>query len=423
MRFTVVAGTRAELVKLGPVIHALRSVQADVQLCLTGEETRASLEPMLSLFQIKAELELPPVAEGRLETKPVARLAQLLTGFNSLHDQLDGDGLIIQGDSAAAFAAAYFAFNRRIPVAHVDAGIRTNDLAAPFPEEANRQMLARIVANHFAATTSSVRQLLREGIPRERIHLVGNTGVDSLLYVQNLIAKGGETLEAKLPLKLRQWLAEAPAGLVVIEKAANQGLRLERHLVNLIRLLERYPSLRLLIPLDPNPEIGPIIKDFLGEHPRALLTGPLPYVAMVYVMSKTKFAITDAGSVQIAAPSLGLPVMLISESAEMPEGIDAGVAKLVDTDREKLFAGCEQALAAADLQKQANPFGDGLSARRVARKLTGFSSDREKRLKIAVRNSGMRVGTRRARAQLRLVTSEPAPAHDSTKTESPPPQP
>lgn len=372
-----------------------------MKVCLTGQHPRDLLEPLLDFFRVPVDLQLQPKdSKGNLASS----VSELLRELESHQDELISDGIIVQGHSSSALTGAYFGFSKRIPVSHVDAGLRTHELGSPFPEEAHRQMISRIAAHHFSPTKFAARNLRAEGIDPKLVQVVGSPCVDALMFTRDIIIANQAQLRPRFPESLVDWVEGGPCALVTIHRRENQGLKLERILVNLIKLLDEMPDLRLLVPVHPNPAFSTVIRDFLGQHPRVLLTGPLPYVVFVYVLLHSKLVITDSGSIQEEAPTLRVPTLILRDTTEHPEGIEAGFAKLIDMDRKLLIEGVKKALIVGCEGRGANPYGDGHAAKRIARRLANFDS-KNSDLRLAVRNTKLIV-ERKSRPELKLVYSE-----------------
>lgn len=367
-KFTVAIGTRPELIKLAPVVHTLRNAGAEAKVLFTGQHPRQTLKPLMDFFHIVPDIEIPALeSHGSIATLS----HKLLQAFDAYKQELAADCFIVQGDRTSAFAAAYFAFCQRIPVAHVEAGLRTRDLATSFPEEANRQLITRLAHWHFAPTFQAARNLMREGVAREQISVVGNTGIDSLLFARKNLELIETALLNRVPEYLRHFIESENLVLVTVHRRENHGEKLECIAANLRRLANELPNARLLLPLHPNPSVRDTLSRLLGDEPNILLCDPLPYLPFIYMMSKAKLIITDSGGIQEEAPSLGVPVLVLREQTERVEAVEAGFARLVGVDGELLVAEAKRALVDGCAGSGTNPFGDGTAAKRIVKKLTG----------------------------------------------------
>ncbi len=366
MRHTIVIGTRPELIKLAPVVHTLRNAGEETRVLFTGQDPRSMLEPLMSFFDLYPDVEIPA-------REPKGALSELSAGLLSeLEDRsrdLESDNFIVQGNSASAFISGYFAFSHKIPISHVEAGLRTHDLNSPFPGEGHRQMLSRIAKHHFAPTFQAARFLMKEGVSREHLAVVGNTGIDALLFAQKKLEVIEAKLLAKLPRSLCKLIETDNLVLVTVHREENQGENLQQICHNLLRLARCYPRMNLLIPMHPNPQARSILQEELGDEKNIFLTDPLPYLSFIYVMSKSRLIITDSGAIQEEAPTLRVPVLVLREKTERQEAVAAGFAKLVGVDGDLLIHETTLALRNGCEGLGVNPFGDGLASRRIVRHL------------------------------------------------------
>ena len=364
-RWLVCAGTRPEIVKLAPVWAALRVGGASVQWAHTGQHRHedAAVEGLYRFFGIRPDHSLTLQRRG---DSPAELQSLLLDKLTALFRTLAPRGVIVQGDTTSTLAAAQAAFFAGVPVAHVEAGLRTHDLADPFPEEMNRVLTAQLARWHFAPTAGAALNLEREGIARHAIHAVGNTVVDA--------ARQGV---ARLP---------APAALpgqrllVTAHRRENWGAGLARIARAVARLVAAHGNLSVLWPLHGNPAVADAVRSALADAPPAVLARlqlvpPLDYPTLLHHLRQATLVLTDSGGLQEEGAALSVPVAVLRASTERPELIDSGGGVLLGTDEERIVAVTTRLLAdpaALQAMREAtNPFGDGLAAERIAAVLTG----------------------------------------------------
>ncbi|HEY9297603.1 MAG TPA: UDP-N-acetylglucosamine 2-epimerase (non-hydrolyzing) [Phormidium sp.] len=352
----IILGTRPEAIKLAPVIQQFkRSPSFETQVVLTGQH-REMVEQVMRLFKINANRDLAIMQHQQTLTDITCRSLQ---GLETLFTEVKPDLAIVQGDTTTAFAAALAAFYQKIPVGHVEAGLRTDDLFNPYPEEANRRLISQITQLHFAPTSLAVENLQRSGVVGE-IHQTGNTVIDALLTVAKQKPIGNiPNLDWQ---KYRTLLA-------TVHRRENWGEPLKDIAKAFLLILEKFPDTALLLPLHRNPTVREPLKEILGNHPRVFLTEPLDYTELVAAIQGCYLLLSDSGGLQEEAPSLGKPVLVLRETTERPEAIAAGTAKLVGTDCDRILSTttellCNQA-AYQTMATAVNPFGDGHAAERI----------------------------------------------------------
>ncbi len=344
-------GTRPEAIKLAPVILEARTRGFDTKVVVTGQH-QDLLEPFLEWFDLKPDFRLQVLRPGQSLSELTARI---LNEFQPVLGSVKPDLVLTQGDTTTAFACSLAAFYEKIPVAHVEAGLRTHDRYSPFPEEMNRLLIGRLANLHFPPTEAAKENLLREGITG-LLPVTGNTGVDALRI----------TLE-RLPLN-------AGAGshrtiLMTCHRRENHGEPLERICRAVRAVLDRIPDVELVFPVHPNPNIKERVQGLLGSHPRVRLIAPLGYVEFAQAMRNSTLLLTDSGGVQEEAPYLKKPIFVLRESTERPEGVAAGVAELVGSDEERIRNTVIRALTDStyyeSFRKATSPYGDGFASRRI----------------------------------------------------------
>jgi UDP-N-acetylglucosamine 2-epimerase (non-hydrolysing) len=371
----VVFGTRPDAVKMAPVVRALRACPDEMTpvVAVTAQH-RELLDQVLRLFAIEPDFDLDIMTEGQSLVDITVRT---LTGLERLLPDVNPDLMLVQGDAAPSFIGALAAFYRKIPVAHVEAGLRTADKYQPFPEEMYRRMTSVLADLHFAPTAAARANLEREGVPSGRILVTGNTVIDALLDV----AARDEPPDDP---RLRSALSHAGRRILLTSHRRENWGEPQRRIFLAVRdLLERFQDLQLIFPVHPNPIVLGPAREILGGHPRAHLLPPVDYAAVVSCMRASTLILTDSGGIQEEAPSLGRPVLVLRETTERPEGVTAGTAVLVGTDRAVILRTAGELLsdpeAYARMSQARNPYGDGRAAERIAGALRwyfGFAPNR-----------------------------------------------
>ncbi|MGB7762431.1 MAG: UDP-N-acetylglucosamine 2-epimerase (non-hydrolyzing) [Bryobacteraceae bacterium] len=360
-----VFGTRPEAIKLCPLIQRLRSQPDDfeVRVCVTAQH-RDMLDPVLEAFGVRPDFDLDLMQPGQTLCGVTARI---LAGIETVLDSERPRLAVVQGDTNTTFAAALGAFYRGVPVAHVEAGLRTGDMRQPFPEEMNRVLTSRIAEFHFAPTRAAEAALLQEGVAPEKIFVTGNTGIDAVLWVRDALERG------ELHAPAWPWLDPARRlVLVTCHRRENFGPGFDRAMRALALLAER-PDVQLVYPVHRNPNVRGPAQTQLSGHSNIVLLDPLPYVAFVDLMRRCWMIVTDSGGIQEEAPSLGKPVLVLREKTERPEAVTAGTVKLVGTDERQIVDEATRLLdddrEYARMTRVHNPYGDGRACERIAQVL------------------------------------------------------
>lgn len=361
----IILGTRPEAIKLAPVVQVFqRSPIFDTQVILTGQH-REMVEQVMQLFDLKPDQNLEIMQPKQSLTDITCRS---LRGLEVLFQHKPGL-VLVQGDTTTAFAAALAAFYQKIPVGHVEAGLRTDDLFNPYPEEANRRLISQLSHLHFAPTTLAVENLQRSGVVGE-IHHTGNTVIDALLSVA----------QRQPPCQINglDW-EKYRVLLATVHRRENWGEPLHGIAQGFLQILNKFPDTALLLPLHRNPTVREPLQAILGDHPRVFLTEPLDYAQLVGAIQRSYLLLTDSGGLQEEAPSLGKPVLVLRETTERPEAIASGTAKLVGTEPEQIVAAATQLLsnptAYEAMATAINPFGDGHAAERIFQIVENFLSN------------------------------------------------
>lgn len=356
-RVATIFGTRPEAVKMAPVVAALRAAPDLVPVVLVTAQHREMLDQVLGVFGITPDRDLD-IMQPQQTLVDIATRA--LQGLAAALAELRPDLVVVQGDAHTTFIGALAAYYQRIPIAHVEAGLRTADKYQPFPEEMNRRMTTALADLHFPPTTWARENLLREGVPPERIFLTGNTVIDAL----QAIRARGVAPPADLPdLGGRRMV------LVTTHRREHWGEPLRQIYLALLDLLEQFPDIAVVFSVHPNPAVRRIVTAVLDGHPRAHLIEPPEYAPFVALMERAYLILTDSGGIQEEAPALGRPVLVLREKTERPEGVAAGTARLVGTDRARIVAEAARLLsdpaAHAAMARARNPYGDGRAAERI----------------------------------------------------------
>ncbi len=357
-------GTRPELIKLAPVVRAFqREANCRCRVLLTAQH-RGLVDQMLDFFEIVPDVDLDIMQENQSLPELTSRLLMQLDAALAAESP---DIVLVQGDTTTVFVAALACYYRNIPVAHVEAGLRTQNLRSPFPEEANRLLASRLCALHFAPTASARGNLVREGIHPDTIHVVGNPVIDALLLA----------IDRNVPLDVPLDPSK-PMILVTAHRRESFGKPLRRICHAVATLAERYPQIQFLWPMHPNPCVRPVVEGLLGGNPRIHLCEPFEYGAFVTAVSRSYLVLTDSGGLQEEAPALGKPVLVMRENSERPEAIWAGVAKLVGTESQTIVSEVaellESPVAYAAMSKGGSLYGDGKAAGRIVRVVMEYLS-------------------------------------------------
>jgi UDP-N-acetylglucosamine 2-epimerase (non-hydrolysing) len=358
----LIFGTRPEAIKLCPVLLHLRARPSEFQVkCCVTAQHRQMLDQVLQVFGVVPDYDLNLMQPGQTLAQSSARILAALEGVLAA----ERPGIVlVQGDTTTTFCGALAAFYARIPVGHVEAGLRTGDMSQPFPEELNRVLTTRLTSLHFAPTEGAAENLRRDNVPPDRILVTGNTGIDAVLQVNEKLAKG-ELAGIDLP-----GLDPSRRLLVVTaHRRENHGAPLEAVCEALVRLARR-GDVQIVYPVHRNPQVAGPVERMLGGEPSILLCEPLDYVPFVDLMRRAYILITDSGGIQEEGPSLGKPVLVMREKTERPEAVEAGTVKLVGTNVERIVSEAEFLLDDhAEFERMSrahNPYGDGHASQRIA---------------------------------------------------------
>lgn len=364
----VILGTRPEAIKLAPVILELRkNPEYRVFVCNTEQQKELSNQT-LGFFGITADFNLDVMRPNQTLAGVQSRI---LNALSDVYQNNHFDATIVQGDTMTVFCGALVSFYNRIPVFHVEAGLRSYDLFEPFPEEALRQMTSRITDLHFAPTRLAYDSLMKEDIPESKITLTGNTVIDALSCLSPDVLINAKSKLEKMGVVFNDKLV-----LVTAHRRENHGERLDRILSAIKTLTRKYPDHQFILPVHPNPNVHDKVYVALENIPNVILTNPLDYPELVCLMQNTKLVLTDSGGIQEEAPTFGNPVLVMRYETERTEGVTAGFAKLVGADVDLILSSARAILARPKsetrLDGTKNPYGDGHAAKKITHAMSEF---------------------------------------------------
>ena len=364
-RILVVFGTRPEAIKMFPVVHALRKFKHISTMVAVTAQHRTMLDQVLDIAGITPDVDLDLMEPGQ---SPDFLSARILTRFGAVLDRLQPDRVLVHGDTLTTMMVTLAAYFRRIPVGHVEAGLRSGNIYSPWPEEVNRKMATAVADLHFAPTQSAGAALRAENIPAAAIHVTGNTVIDALFAMKRKIAEQ-PALASGLDILANRFTGRRIV-VVTSHRRENFGTGMQ-NIANAIAAIADRPDTAVIFPVHPNPQVHPVMKARLGTHPSVALVEPLDYPHFVRLMDMSHLILTDSGGIQEEAPSLGKPVLVMRDTTERPEGIAAGTARLVATDTARIVAETrrllDDAAAYREMARAHNPYGDGEAAARIAR--------------------------------------------------------
>ncbi len=366
----LVFGTRPEAIKMAPICLALKQEPDKFEciVCVTAQH-RDMLDQVLEVFKIKADIDLDLMKSGQ-DLFDIT--SAVLLGMRSVIEEQRPDLVMVHGDTTTTLAAATACFYKNIPVWHVEAGLRTYDMGAPFPEEFNRQVVSRVSQVHLAPTALAKANLLAEGIKEEAIFVTGNTVIDALNLTLNAIEKDLEkksiiigSLSHFLPFDWRH----DKFVLITGHRRENFGDGFQQICLALLELAKKFPQVKFVYPVHLNPNVQKPVNELLQDTSNVFLIPPLEYESFIYLLNFCCLVLTDSGGIQEEAPSLGKPVLVMREKTERPEGVTAGTVVLVGAKREKIVQNVSRLLddpkASLDMSNAHNPYGDGLATKRI----------------------------------------------------------
>lgn len=363
-RISVVIGTRPEAIKMAPIITALQNLNVILSVCKTGQHTDM-VDSVLGIFNIKADVDFSIMGKTDNLNDTAALLLQ---NFQTYFTDFKPDIVFVQGDTVSVFAASTAAFNMHINVAHVEAGLRTGNLASPWPEEGFRSMVSPIARYNFAPTERSATNLRLAGVPEEKIFVTGNTVIDALYMAEGMIEV--QKISLNIPNQLLH-SKNTKRVLITGHRRENFGSGLNNLCQAIVRLADRYQNVDFVFPVHLNPVVQEQVKVSLErqQQKNVILIEPQAYLEFIWLMKNSFFIITDSGGIQEEAPGLGKPVLVTRDTTERPEGIDAGTVRLVGTEETSLFEAACSLLDSEDqylkMAHSQNPYGDGKAVERI----------------------------------------------------------
>lgn len=361
-------GTRPEIIKLAPVIIELRKYPDLYKVTVINTEQQKELSNQtLQYFDLKADYCLDCMRENQSLSSVQARI---LTSLDDVYRNNNIDATIVQGDTMTVLCGALTSFYHKIPVFHVEAGLRSYDIYEPFPEEIMRQMTSRVAELHFAPTEVNRQALLKEGINNNKIHVVGNTVIDALFCLPEKIVEQSRKFYEENKIIIDDKLV-----LITAHRRENHGERIDRIIDSILHLAKKYNDHTFVIPVHPNPNVHDKIHSRLGTLQNIHLLTPLDYPFLVYLMKNAKLILTDSGGIQEEAPSFACPTLVMRYETERKEGIEAGVSKLVGADYDKIIFESEKILSSTKQNtrlKAQNPYGDGKSSERIVNIINNY---------------------------------------------------
>ena len=383
MKILTIFGTRPEAIKVAPVLMELRKRSNAItsKVCVTAQH-REMLDQVLKVFDIKPDYDLNIMSKGQdLFDVSINSLA----GLRDVLKKERPDMVLVQGDTTTAFMGGLAAYYLKIPIGHIEAGLRTYDKYSPYPEEKNRHILGVLADYHFAPTSWAKSNLLKEGIPEDKIWVTGNTVIDALQYIvssqKEMESKQfwNRYFEEKCGVKLPSAYDGNNSKLILVtgHRRENFGEGFENICIALKEIAEKRDDVIIVYPVHLNPNVQKPVKSILNEQRNVYLIDPLEYEPFVFLMSNAHLVLTDSGGIQEEAPSLGKPVLVMRNITERPEGIEAGTVKLVGTDRDKIVSSTLELLNNQGLyetmSKSVNPYGDGRAAKKIVAVLLGLN--------------------------------------------------
>lgn len=364
-KILLVFGTRPEAIKMIPLIKKIQNdARFDYKVCVTAQH-REMLDQVLSIFSIKPDYDLNLMKRGQ---QLVDLTASMIISFAEVLQDYKPDYVLVHGDTSTTLACTISAYYNQIKVGHVEAGLRTGNLLSPWPEEGNRKVTGALASIHFAPTETSRSNLLKENVPDDNIFVTGNTVVDTLFLAKELI-KADIGFQQSLNSKYDFLQDDKRLVLITGHRRESFGKGFENICEGIKDVARQYPDTNFVYPVHLNPQVQEPVNRLLSAEPNIYLIQPLDYLPFVYFMDRSHFILTDSGGVQEEAPSLGKPVLVMRDTTERPEAVEAGTVKLVGTSREAIFSGMKKLLDDdvfySEMSHAHNPYGDGNAAERI----------------------------------------------------------
>lgn len=365
MKVLTVFGTRPEAIKMAPLVHALaKDPHFEAKVCVTAQH-RQMLDQVLNLFSIVPDYDLNIMSPTQGLTEITSRILQ---GLKPILKSFKPDVVLVHGDTTTTLATSLAAFYQRIPVGHVEAGLRTGDLYSPWPEEANRTLTAHLAMYHFAPTENSRQNLLRENLPGSQIFVTGNTVIDALFWVRDSVL-ADESLRGRLAAQYSFLEEGRKLILVTGHRRESFGRGFEQICHALAEIAARHEDVQIVYPVHLNPNVSEPVNRILGHVPNVVLIEPQDYLPFVWLMTRAWLILTDSGGIQEEAPSLGTPVLVMRDITERPEAIEAGTVRLVGTSNQRIVDEVTRLLHDKEeydvMSRAHNPYGDGQACGRI----------------------------------------------------------
>lgn len=375
MKILLIFGTRPEAIKMLPLYHELKkNNNISVSLCVTGQH-RNMLDQVLNLFNVKPDFDLK-IMQPKQDLTDIS--IKILSGLRALFESFKPDLVLVHGDTATTFATSLACYYQKIKVGHVEAGLRTNDLYSPWPEEANRRLTSVLSYFNFAPTNNSKQNLLKENFPSDNIYVTGNTVIDALYFVVNKI-KNDIDINNELEKQFEFLDFSKKVILITGHRRENFGEGFENICAAINNLAETHQDVQFVYPMHLNPNVREPVEKYLSNKTNIFLIEPLDYLPFIYLMDMSYLILTDSGGIQEEAPSLGKPVLVMRNTTERPEAVEAGTVRLVGTNAKLIVNSVNELIDNIDLyskmSKLHNPYGDGKASERIAKIISETHND------------------------------------------------
>lgn len=373
-KIAVILGTRPEAIKLAPVIDRFSKDNRFEVVVISTAQHRQMLDQVLQLFKISPQYDLNIMTENQTISDVTTSCLQ---GIGAILSKEQPEMALVQGDTTTVFAGALACFYQKIPFGHVEAGLRTSDKISPFPEEINRRLASVLADIHFAPTPWAQKNLLREGVPASQVFVTGNTVIDALLDIASRPIDNSDDIPG-----LSVFLSKTSKFiLVTAHRRESFGKPFKEMCQAMADIVASNPNVGIVYPVHPNPNVRETVKEILSDNPQILLLDPLDYASFIHLMKRSYLILTDSGGLQEEAPSFGKPVLIMRDKTERQEGVEAGVARLVGTNRDSIVSAVNLLLRSEEeyrrMSKGLNPFGDGTASKRIVDLVADFLTRRE----------------------------------------------
>lgn len=357
MKTAMIFGTRPEAIKMAPLYKKMKEEGIDVKIIATAQH-REMLDQVLELFEIKPDYDLNIMKKNQSLPELTSRL---LISIDEILKIEKFDYVLVQGDTTSTFVGSLTAFYNKIPVGHVEAGLRTNNIYDPFPEEMNRRLTGKIAQHHFASTQKAKENLLKENVEEKNIIVTGNTVIDALLWVKKNKQKDIEEIKEKYNIKDKKYI------LVTMHRRENWGEPIENVMRAIKRYLHENKEMYIVFPVHLNPVVRESVYRILRNEEKAILIDPVEYLEFIALMDSSHYIMTDSGGIQEEAPTLGKPTLVLRKTTERPEAVEAGTAKLIGTEEETVYQAMKELETEQyiKMSKASKPFGDGKASERI----------------------------------------------------------